>query len=103
MIGEMTAQKGDLQQKNAIEIAAIDDDSPDDEQQNLQQRPARSPDRCDPSRITHTLADMIRTRIFAIGCGYEDANDLDPALRFGLQARLRAIANTSGCLCSNRL
>src|SRR5512137_2276510 len=35
------------------------------------------PDRRDPSRITHTLADMIRARIFAIGCGYEDADDLD--------------------------
>ena len=35
------------------------------------------PDRRDPARITHTLADMIRARIFAIGCGYEDADDLD--------------------------
>jgi hypothetical protein len=35
------------------------------------------PDRRDPSRIIHTLADMIRARIFAIGCGYEDADDLD--------------------------
>jgi len=35
------------------------------------------PDRRDPSRITHTLADMIRARVFAIACGYEDADDLD--------------------------
>ena len=28
-------------------------------------------------RITHTLADMIRARILAISCGYEDADDLD--------------------------
>ena len=35
------------------------------------------PDRRDPMRITHTLADMIRARIFAISCGYEDADDLD--------------------------
>jgi len=35
------------------------------------------PDRRDPARITHTLVDMIRARIFAIGCGYEDADDLD--------------------------
>lgn len=35
------------------------------------------PDRRDPARIAHTLADMIRARIFAIGCGYEDADDLD--------------------------
>ena len=35
------------------------------------------PDRRDPARIVHTLADMIRARIFAISCGYEDADDLD--------------------------
>jgi hypothetical protein len=35
------------------------------------------PDRRDPARNTHTLADMIRARIFAISCGYEDADDLD--------------------------
>ena len=35
------------------------------------------PDRRDPSRITHSLADMIRARAFAIACGYEDADDLD--------------------------
>ena len=38
------------------------------------------PDRRDPLRITHTLADMVRARILAIACGYEDADDLD-ALR----------------------
>ena len=35
------------------------------------------PDRRDPARIVHTLTDIIRSRIFAISCGYEDANDLD--------------------------
>ena len=51
------------------------------------QRLARCfPDARDPTRITHTLADMIRARIFAIACGYEDANDLeylrkDPAFK----------------------
>jgi len=35
------------------------------------------PDRRDPTRITHTRADMIRARVFAISCGYEDADDLD--------------------------
>ena len=30
--------------------------------------------------VTHTLADMVRARILAIACGYEDADDLD-ALR----------------------
>jgi hypothetical protein len=38
------------------------------------------PDWRDQSRVTHSLADMIRARVFAIACGYEDANDLD-ALR----------------------
>jgi hypothetical protein len=33
------------------------------------------PDARNPSRITHTLADMIRARVFA--CGYEDADALD--------------------------
>ena len=35
------------------------------------------PDRRDRSRIAHTIADMIRARVFAICCGYEDADDLD--------------------------
>ena len=35
------------------------------------------PERRDPTRIVHSLADMIRARIFAIACGYEDGNDLD--------------------------
>ncbi len=34
------------------------------------------PDR-DATRIVHSLADMIRARMFAIACGYEDSNDLD--------------------------
>ena len=35
------------------------------------------PDHRDPTRIRHTRADMIRARIHAIACGYEDADDLD--------------------------
>jgi hypothetical protein len=35
----------------------------------------------DPHRVTHAMADILRARIFAIACGYEDANDLD-RLRF---------------------
>jgi Transposase DDE domain group 1 len=35
------------------------------------------PGRRDPTRITHTLSDMIRARIFATSRGYEDADDLD--------------------------
>jgi hypothetical protein len=34
-------------------------------------------DRRDPDRVTHAMADILRARIFAIACGYEDANDLD--------------------------
>jgi hypothetical protein len=34
----------------------------------------------DPSRVTHALDDILRARILAISCGYEDADDLD-ALR----------------------
>ena len=35
----------------------------------------------DPASTTHTYADMMRARMFAIACGYEDCDDLD-ALRF---------------------
>jgi Transposase DDE domain group 1 len=35
------------------------------------------PDRCDPAQITHSMADILRARIFAIACGYPDADDLD--------------------------
>jgi hypothetical protein len=40
----------------------------------------------DQDLIRHTIADMLRTRVFAIACGYEDANDLanlrqDPAFK----------------------
>ena len=34
----------------------------------------------DPTRVIHSLDDILRARVFAITCGYEDADDLD-ALR----------------------
>ena len=34
----------------------------------------------DPARVVHQLDDILRARVFAIACGYEDAHDLD-ALR----------------------
>jgi hypothetical protein len=34
-------------------------------------------DRRNPLLITHTLGSILRTRILAIACGYEDADDLD--------------------------
>ncbi len=39
------------------------------------------PDERDVDRVTHLLPDILRARIFAIACGYEDADDLD-RLRF---------------------
>jgi len=43
-------------------------------------------DRRDPTRVVHALSDILRARILAIACGYEDADDLDylrsdPALK----------------------
>ena len=35
----------------------------------------------DPANTTHSYADMIRARLLAIACGYEDCDDLD-VLRF---------------------
>src|SRR5213595_404533 len=37
------------------------------------------PDRRDQDRVTHLLPDILRARIFAIACGYEDADDLASA------------------------
>jgi Transposase DDE domain group 1 len=31
----------------------------------------------DASRVQHSLVELIKTRVFAICCGYEDGNDLD--------------------------
>lgn len=39
------------------------------------------PDGRDASRVVHPLADILQARIFAIACGWEDADDLD-SLRF---------------------
>src|SRR5215471_13240552 len=38
-------------------------------------------DHRDPAHITHTVADVLRARMLAIGCGYPDGNDFD-RLRF---------------------
>jgi hypothetical protein len=35
------------------------------------------PDGRDPALVTHSLASILRARVLAIACGYEDANDLD--------------------------
>src|SRR6202161_916797 len=59
------------------------------------------PDRRDPTPIFHPRADMIRARIHAIACGYEDADDLDflrPAPAFKLACG--RLPETGGDLCS---
>ena len=35
------------------------------------------PDHRDPALTTHTMADILRARVFAIACGHPDADDLD--------------------------
>ena len=35
------------------------------------------PDSRDPTLISHSIADILRERVFAIACGYPDGNDLD--------------------------
>jgi Transposase DDE domain group 1 len=35
------------------------------------------PDHREPWRVTHRLEDILRARVFAIACGYSDADDLD--------------------------
>jgi hypothetical protein len=59
------------------------------------------PDGRDPSRVVHAVADMIRARVFAIACGYEDADDLDhlradPAFKLACGR----LPNTERDLCS---
>jgi len=58
-------------------------------------------DRRDPDQITHSLADMLRARMLAIACGYEDANDLaslrrDPAFKLACGR----LPDSGGDLCS---
>src|SRR3979409_1315647 len=59
------------------------------------------PDGRDPDRVTHMLPDILRARIFAIACGYEDADDLD-RLRFDPRVQLACgrLPDTGGDLCS---
>jgi hypothetical protein len=59
------------------------------------------PDGRDPSRVTHLLPDILRARIFAIACGYEDADDLD-RLRFDPAFKLACgrLPDTGRDLCS---
>src|SRR5215204_1442263 len=50
------------------------------------------PDERDGTRVIHRVSDMIRARIFAIACGYEDCNDFetlryDPAFKLACGRR----------------
>ena len=59
------------------------------------------PDRRDPARVRHSLSDMIRARILAIACGYEDCDDLD-FLRFDPAFKLACgrLPDSGANLCS---
>jgi Transposase DDE domain group 1 len=59
------------------------------------------PDDRDAVRVTHLLPDILRARIFAIACGYEDADDLD-RLRFDPALKLACgrLPDTGRDLCS---
>ena len=58
-------------------------------------------DRRDQSRIDHELPELLKTRVFAIACGYEDANDLD-RLRHDplLKLAVGRCPETGDALCS---
>src|SRR5262245_61816464 len=55
----------------------------------------------DRSHITHTVADVLRARMLAIGCGYPDGNDFD-RLRFDPAFKLACgrLPDTGADLCS---
>jgi hypothetical protein len=55
----------------------------------------------DPRHITHSVADILRARILASACGYEDANDLDH-LRSdpGFKLACGRLADSGADLCS---
>ena len=59
------------------------------------------PDGRDASRVVHLLPDILRARVFAIACGYEDADDLD-RLRFDPAFKLACgrLPDTGRDLCS---
>jgi hypothetical protein len=61
------------------------------------------PDRCPAAerRVVHSLVDMFRARMFAISCGYEDADDLDhlrsdPAFKLASTSKGRPCQLSSG-------
>ena len=57
------------------------DGAPAFEHDQILAEPPQLSDARDPASTTHSYADMIGARMFAIACGYEDCDDLD-VLRF---------------------
>ena len=58
-------------------------------------------DRRDPGRVVHTLSDILRARMLAIACGYEDADDLDHRRRDpALQLACGHLPDSGRDLCS---
>jgi Transposase DDE domain group 1 len=55
----------------------------------------------DPALVTHSVASIVRARVLAIACGYEDANDLD-RLRIDPAFKLACgrLPDSGGDLCS---
>jgi len=55
----------------------------------------------DPALVTHSLTSILRARVLAIACGYEDANDLD-RLRSDPAFKLACgrLPDSGGELCS---
>ena len=55
----------------------------------------------DPDLVTHSVADILRARMLAIACGYEDGNDLD-RLRTdpGFKLACGRLPNSGADLCS---
>ena len=59
-------------------------------------------DRRDPATVVHTLPAMLRFRMFAIACGYEDADDCDalrtdPLFMYGCPRACKRLVNARAC------
>ena len=59
-------------------------------------------DRHARTRTTHSLADMIRARVFAICCGYEDADDLNFLRSDPVSSSCRRLPDTGSDLVRSR-
>jgi hypothetical protein len=58
-------------------------------------------DRRNPLLVTHSVADILRARMLAIACGYEDADDLDHLRRDpGFKLACGRLPDSGDDLCS---